>query len=54
VYQAVRGPEERKDRAGRYEAVLFGTGRVISIDHNFYTLDGFTIDGQEALSQRAR
>jgi hypothetical protein len=46
----VRGPEQGKDRAGRYQAVLYGTGRVFSIDHSHITLQGFTIDGQERLA----
>jgi Protein of unknown function (DUF1565) len=46
----IKGPETGKDRAGRYQAVVYGTGRVFSIDHSYYTLDGFTIDGQEQLS----
>jgi Right handed beta helix region/Protein of unknown function (DUF1565) len=46
----IKGPETGKDRAGRYRAVVYGTGRVVSIDHSWYTLDGFTIDGQEKLS----
>src|SRR4051794_13524734 len=43
----IKGPETGKDRAGRYKAVVYGTGRVVSINHSWYTLDGFTIDGQE-------
>ena len=50
----IKGPESGKDRAGRYRAVVYGTGRVFSIDHSFYTLDGFTIDGQEKLSGTRR
>ena len=46
----IQGPETGTDRAGRYRAVLYGTGRVLSIDHSHYVLDGFTIDGQEKLS----
>jgi hypothetical protein len=46
----IKGPETGTDRAGRYRATLYGTGRVVSIDHSYYTLDGFTIDGQEALA----
>jgi Protein of unknown function (DUF1565) len=46
----IRGPETGKDRAGRYRATLFGTGRVISVNHSHYTLDGFTVDGQEELA----
>ena len=46
----IKGPETGKDRAGRYQATLYGTGRVFSVDHSYYTLDGFTIDGQEELA----
>ena len=46
----IKGPESGTDRAGRYKAVVYGTGRVVSIDHSYYTLDGFTIDGQEKLA----
>ena len=45
----IRGPENGKDPAGRNQAVLYGTGRIVNIDHSFYTLEGFTIDGQERL-----
>ena len=48
----IRGPETGQDRAGRYQATLYGTGRVFSIDHSNYTLEGFTIDGQEELADR--
>ena len=47
----IKGPETGKDRSGRYRAVVYGTGRVFSLDHSYYTLDGFTIDGQEQLSK---
>jgi hypothetical protein len=47
----IRGPENGKDPAGRNQAVLYGTGtRIVNIDHSYYTLEGFTIDGQEQLS----
>ena len=46
----IKGPEAGKDRSGRYVATLYGTGRVISVNHIYYTLDGFTIDGQEELA----
>jgi hypothetical protein len=46
----IKGPETGKDRAGRYQAVVYGTGRVFSIDNSHYTLQGFTIDGQEKLA----
>jgi uncharacterized protein DUF1565 len=45
----IRGPENGKDPAGRNQAVLYGTGRIFNIDHSYYTLEGFTIDGQEQL-----
>jgi hypothetical protein len=45
----IRGPENGKDPAGRNKAVLYGTGRIFNIDHSYYTLEGFTIDGQEQL-----
>ncbi len=43
----VRGPETGKDPGGRHRAVLLSPGgRVFSVNHSHYTLDGFTIDGQ--------
>jgi chitodextrinase len=45
----LKGPETGKLRSGRYKAVLFGTGRIFNIDHGYYVLEGFTIDGQEKL-----
>jgi hypothetical protein len=45
----IRGPENGKDPAGRNQAVLYGTDRIVNIDHSYYTLEGFTIDGQERL-----
>ena len=45
----INGPETGKDRAGRYQATVYGTGRIFSINNSYYTLDGFTVDGQEAL-----
>jgi hypothetical protein len=46
----IRGPEAGTDRAGRYRAVLYGTGRIVNVDHSWITLQGFTIDGQEQLA----
>jgi Right handed beta helix region/Protein of unknown function (DUF1565) len=46
----IKGPEAGTDRAGRYQATVYGTGRILSIDHSYYALDGFTIDGQEQLA----
>ncbi|WP_158623626.1 DUF1565 domain-containing protein [Corallococcus llansteffanensis] len=45
----LHGPETGKARSGRYKAVLFGTGRIFNIDHSYYVLEGFTVDGQEKL-----
>jgi hypothetical protein len=45
----IRGPETGQDQATRYQATLYGTGRVVNVDHNHYVLEGFTIDGQEGL-----
>jgi hypothetical protein len=45
----IRGPENGKDPSGRNQAVLHGTGRIVNIDHSYYTLEGFTIDGQDQL-----
>jgi hypothetical protein len=43
----VKGPETGTALAGRDKAVLVSpAGRTFSINHSFYTLDGFTIDGQ--------
>jgi hypothetical protein len=46
----VKGPESGTDRAGRYQVTVYGTGRVLSVDHSHYVFDGFTIDGQEKLA----
>jgi hypothetical protein len=46
----IEGPESGTNRTGRYRAVLYGTGRIVSVDHSYYVLDGFTIDGQEKLA----
>ena len=46
----IKGPETGTDRAGRYQAVVYGTGRIFNIDHSWITLQGFTVDGQEQLA----
>lgn len=46
----IKGPETGKDPARRHVATLYGTGRIVNIDHSYYTLTGFTIDGQEQLA----
>jgi hypothetical protein len=45
----IKGPETGQDRAGRYQATLYGTDRIFNIDHSHYVLEGFTIDGQDKL-----
>jgi hypothetical protein len=48
----IRGPETGKAVGGRYKALFYGLGgRVFSINHSHYTLDGFTIDGQERIAR---
>ena len=43
----IKGPIE-----GRDKAVLYGLGgRVFSINHSYYTLTGFTIDGQQNIAR---
>lgn len=46
------GPENGFDPAGRHKAVLYGTGRILNIDHSYIELHGFTIDGQEKLTNQ--
>jgi Right handed beta helix region/Protein of unknown function (DUF1565) len=46
----IKGPESGQDRSGRYQATLYGTGRVVSVNHSYYRFEGFTIDGQEQLA----
>ena len=48
----VKGPETGKDPAGRDKAVLVSpAGRAFSINHSYWTLDGFTIDGQPRIAR---
>ncbi|WP_232665487.1 DUF1565 domain-containing protein [Pseudonocardia sp. TRM90224] len=46
----IKGPETGKEKSGRYKATLHFTGRIFSINHSHYTLEGFTIDGEEQLT----
>ena len=46
----IKGPESGQDRGGRYQATLYGTNRILSVDHSYYRIEGFTIDGQEQLA----
>jgi hypothetical protein len=45
----IKGPEEGKNRDDRYRAVVTDKSRVVNIDHDYYVLDGFTVDGQPGL-----
>jgi fibronectin type 3 domain-containing protein len=49
----IKGSETGKDVSGRYKTVLSGTsgGNVISINNSYYTLDGFTINGQPGIDR---
>ncbi len=46
----VRGDDAAKVKAKRSKTVLYGTGRILNIDHSYYRFEGFAIDGQEALA----
>jgi hypothetical protein len=45
----IQGPETGMDVSKRHVATLYGTGRIVNVDHSYLTLRGFTIDGEEAL-----
>ena len=48
----IKGPETGKAAGGRYKATVYSpAGRVVSINHSYYTLDGFTIDGQPNIAR---
>jgi hypothetical protein len=50
----IRGSDQAKTPDGRYQTVLYGTTKIIvNINHSFYRLEGFAIDGQEALAGKA-
>lgn len=44
----VRGTDNAKK--GDNGTILFGTGRILNVDHSYYQFEGFAIIGQEALS----
>src|SRR5690349_7299365 len=37
----IQGPETGTDRSSRYQAVVYGTGRIFNVDHSWITLRGF-------------
>lgn len=45
----IKGPETGLDMNQRNEAVIVAGGHVFNIDHNYYVLHGFTINGQPNL-----
>jgi hypothetical protein len=46
----IQGPERGPDPAGRRLATLYGKGRIFNVNNSWYTLRGFTIDGEEKLA----
>jgi hypothetical protein len=46
----IQGPEHGADPAARHQATLYGDGRIFNIDNSWYTIRGFTIDGEEKLA----
>jgi Protein of unknown function (DUF1565)/Right handed beta helix region len=48
----IKGPETGQDRSGRYQATVYGTDRIVSVNHSYYVFEGFTIDGQEKLKDQ--
>lgn len=49
----VRGGDNAKSKDRRYKTILYGSGRIVNIDHSYYRFEGFAIDGQEALAGKA-
>jgi hypothetical protein len=45
----IQGPETGMDPDSRHIATVYGASRVFNIDHSYYHLRGFTIDGEEKL-----
>lgn len=45
----IKGPETGLDISQRNKAVVVADGHVFNIDHSYYVLDGFTINGQPNL-----
>ncbi len=48
----IRGSDQAKSPDNRHQTVLYGTGRIININHSFYQLEGFAVDGEEALAEK--
>jgi hypothetical protein len=45
----IKGPESGLDASQRNKAVVIASGHVFNIDHSYYVLDGFTVNGQPDL-----
>lgn len=49
----IRGSDQAKTPDNRYQTVLYGASKIIvNINHSFYRLEGFAVDGQEALANK--
>ncbi|MBL8158848.1 DUF1565 domain-containing protein [Candidatus Saccharibacteria bacterium] len=47
----IQGPETGKDITGRFKAVVTSPGaHAIDINHSYYTLKGFTVEGQKNIA----
>ena len=45
----IQGSDVATDITKRHQTVIYGSGRIVNIDHSYYTLTGFSIDGQAGL-----
>jgi hypothetical protein len=45
----IRGPETGRDPAARFRAVIRGPRIALQINHSYYRLQGFTVDGQPGI-----
>lgn len=46
---SIVGTETGFTGTGRYQTVLEGSGRILNMNNSYYTVSGFTIDGEAAL-----
>lgn len=47
----IEGQEQGMSRSDRYKTVLYGVGHILTIQNDYYTLRGFTIDGEQLLEE---
>ncbi|CAN5220065.1 hypothetical protein BH09PAT2_BH09PAT2_02530 [soil metagenome] len=45
----IRGTDIAKDPNLRFKTILYGTSSIININHSYYHLEGFAVDGQEMM-----